>query len=333
MARKWFLRAGTLLVAIVAGCTVTTGTPSSCSSDSSIVGCTGTSVGYSCTGNETPAATDSSLNCSVGVPGKPGSTRYCCETITAASSCAVDTAAVSCLAGSTGYSCTGSRTPPQDNASLRCGSGISGNAGATLFCCTSVAPGVDTDAAAPSCMPSTGPSGCPAPLTEYSCTSGTPAPLPCGPGIAGSAGNTLYCCSSGATGGPTSEAGAIDSNPSVDTGSNSTSDAASEAGTCAVGATTASANCDQCLSSQCCAALVACAATDAAGVNDAGASACEQLLGCIVDCVAGNPDAGVAPGTLSDCQSVCGPSYTSSEQQNASGVLACQSSSCSSSCP
>ena len=105
-----------------------------------------------------------------------------------------------------------------------------------------------------------------------------------------------------------------------------------DGGTCAVSADTGSPNCDQCIDSQCCTALVACGTPDAAGVDDAGASACEQLLGCTLDCLAGNPDAGLDAGSMGDCQALCNPSYTLSEQQNASALLQCQTTSCSAQC-
>jgi hypothetical protein len=156
--------------------------------------------------------------------------------------------------------------------------------------------------------------------TGYSCTGGiTPVQsnpsLTCGPGTTTTNGTTAYCCSTSTT--------------VVDAGG---ADTAPDSGVCAVSAVTGSASCDQCLIGHCCSQLMACDTPDNAGVNDAGASACEQLLSCILDCVAGNPDAGVAAGTRADCQNVCNPSYTSSEQQNASAVLDCQMSNCTSSC-
>jgi hypothetical protein len=190
-----------------------------------------------------------------------------------------------------------------------------------------------------SCSRAAGPSGCAANSTEYTCTgSVTPVQgnplLTCGPGIVGTGGASLYCCASIDAG----SNGAIDagSTGAVDGGGTGAVDAGgtgnADAGACTVGATTGSAACDQCLSTQCCNALVACDTPDSAGVNDAGASACEQLLSCILDCVAGNADAGVAPGTLSQCQMICDPIYTSTEQQSANAVLSCETSSCASMC-
>lgn len=274
MRLKHSLRGGALLVVAVAGCTVTTtnGSTNNCSADSTVSGCTGTSIGYSCNGSAAPTATNPSLNCSAGVPGNAGSTLYCCDVGTAATSngvdaggsCSTSTGPTSCTANSTEYACSGSATPAEANPALTCGPGIAGSGGSTLYCCAIVdaATGIDSSVA---------------------------------------------------------DAGGIDA-------------VGADGGACAVAATTGSASCDQCLDSQCCTALVACDTQDDAGVSDAGASACEQLLGCILDCVAGNADAGVDGGSLSDCQSVCNPSYTSTEQQNATAVLTCQSSNCSSSC-
>jgi hypothetical protein len=154
----------------------------------------------------------------------------------------------------------------------------------------------------------------------------------CGPGIAGGGGTSLFCCIAGdAAPAPVTDA-AADTSTGVDVGTGADVSTGVEAGACAVTASTGSTGCDQCLDSQCCSALVSCDTPDDAGVNDAGASACEQLLGCIRDCIAGNPDAGVPPSTLSECQPICSPSYTPSEQQSANALLQCQASSCSTAC-
>jgi hypothetical protein len=51
---------------------------SSCAPDSTVHGCPGTSIGFSCTGSDTPADADSSLSCGPGTPGNAGSLLYCC---------------------------------------------------------------------------------------------------------------------------------------------------------------------------------------------------------------------------------------------------------------
>src|SRR5215472_12735538 len=98
MALKHSWGGGALLIAVIAGCTVTTGSSNNCSPDST-VGCTGISVGYSCNGGQTPAASNSSLDCSMGVAGNAGSMLYCCESISAATACAPETTVTSCPAG------------------------------------------------------------------------------------------------------------------------------------------------------------------------------------------------------------------------------------------
>ena len=106
-----------------------------------------------------------------------------------------------------------------------------------------------------------------------------------------------------------------------------------DGGSCAVTAETGNATCDQCVDSMCCTALVVCGIPDDAGTNDAGTSACGQLLGCTLDCVAGTLDAGQVAEALSDCQALCNPTYTMSEQANASALLQCLTGSCAAQCP
>jgi hypothetical protein len=53
---------------------------SSCGPDDTVTGCEPPSIGYSCTGTDTPDEENSDLNCSInGVPGNAGSLLYCCE--------------------------------------------------------------------------------------------------------------------------------------------------------------------------------------------------------------------------------------------------------------
>ncbi len=53
-------------------------TSSTCSADSSVQGCTGSSFGFSCTGTDTPDQADSSLTCSTATAGDNGESLYCC---------------------------------------------------------------------------------------------------------------------------------------------------------------------------------------------------------------------------------------------------------------
>jgi hypothetical protein len=104
-------------------------------------------------------------------------------------------------------------------------------------------------------------------------------------------------------------------------------------GGCAVSINTGSPTCNQCVQSQCCAAVSSCGTPDDAGVDDAGNTACELLLKCTLDCVAGNSEAGVDGGSTSSCEASCSPTYTQAEQQSASAVLSCRAASCSPQCP
>jgi hypothetical protein len=64
-------------------------------------------------------------------------------------------------------------------------------------------------------------------------------------------------------------------------------------------------------------------------VDDAGSSACLQLLACIND-VNTSSDAGVDAGVG---ESTCDPTYTADEQTNAEAVLTCIRTSCATQCP
>jgi hypothetical protein len=90
-------------------------------------------AGYSCTGNDTPEDTDSSLACSDGVE-VDGATLYCCVTF-ASSTCMPDDTVVGCTGYSYGFSCTGSDTPDQADSTLDCSQPTQAN-GALLYCCT-----------------------------------------------------------------------------------------------------------------------------------------------------------------------------------------------------
>jgi hypothetical protein len=176
--------------------TVTT----TCAADSTVSGCTGASIGFSCTGTDTPEQADSSLNCSAGVAGNAGSTLFCCLPTSGATTCAADSTVAGCVGGALGYSCTGTDTPDQTNSALYCSNGVAGNAGSTLFCCV-------TFATTTSCAADGNVQGCAAGSIGFSCSGGdTPEigdpSLTCSVGVAGSgatAGDTIYCCATATT--------------------------------------------------------------------------------------------------------------------------------------
>ncbi|HLK37703.1 MAG TPA: hypothetical protein VKU41_13175 [Polyangiaceae bacterium] len=348
---------------LVAGCTVTTETSTnSCSADPTVTGCIGSSQGYSCTGSATPDETV--LNCSSGVLGNAGSTTYCCLPAGATSgTCAPDPTVTTCATGLAGYSCKGSDTPQQSDSTLTCGAATAGNAGSSLYCCSSSSTINDAGICAPSSAAT-----CTGGATGYACT-GTNTPttanpsLSCGSGTPGGS-STLYCCATPADAGTCAQdtsgaancsGGAVgyacsgsltpsSLNSMLSCGGGTPwtggqtlfccqTGTASDAGSaCGVGVSSGSATCDSCLESTCCGALTACDTPDDGGVNDAGMSQCEALVGCILDCVAGNADAGIAAGTTSSCESVCNPTYSASEQASAQALLACETSNCSAAC-
>ncbi len=282
----------------ITGCTITT-SPDTCSSDATVTGCTQGSTGFSCTGVVSPDQGNPSLVCSSGTPGNAGATLYCCVNFgpgTAGTTCKPDVTVSGCATGAQGYACTGTDTPEQGDGSLSCDPGKAGNAGSTVYCCmTTGASGGGADS---------------------------------GSDVGAEASIALEAATGAEAAGDAVSTG-DDASGQSDTGAG----AGPDGGMCAVTADTGVAACDQCVNSTCCAALVACGSLDDAGADDAGASACEQLLKCTLDCVAGNPDAGLMPGTLTSCQMLCNPSYSSSEQANATGLLQCLTTACGQACP
>ncbi len=224
-----------------------------------------------------------------------------CTITTGSSTTCVADSTVSCVSGAIGYSCSGSDTPPQNDFTLVCSSATAGNAGAMLYCCFSNGAGVVGD---------------------------------------GGTGSEVSEASSPSDGGPTGDE-SVDGSPAVDEtvdggptvdGATAPETGTDAGGTCSVVAATGNASCDACVTSACCSALTACETPDDAGVDDAGLSACEQLIECTVDCIRGNPDAGSPPDTLANCTPLCAPSYSATAQQNAIGLLLCEQANCTQQC-
>lgn len=108
---------------------------STCMADATVMGCTGSSYGFSCTGTDAPSQSDTSLTCSAGVAGQAGATLYCCVGFSS-TSCMADSTVTGCTGSSYGFSCNGTETPSQVNSSLMCSQGVPGANGLTLYCCT-----------------------------------------------------------------------------------------------------------------------------------------------------------------------------------------------------
>jgi hypothetical protein len=109
-------------------------------------------------------------------------------------------------------------------------------------------------------------------------------------------------------------------------------EAATEAGvgdtgaTCGIGVATGTAACDTCIEASCCTALTTCDTPDDAGVDDAGSSSCEQLVACIDDVNASDPDGGA------DAGDICNASYAADVQAKAAGFFGCIATSCATPC-
>ncbi len=167
-----------------------------CAQDSTVVGCDGSSIGFTCTGTDTPAQVNASLNCSTGTASSAG-TAYCCQTAagppaTTTAMCASD-GAVMCTAPATGYSCTGGEAPTTANPALSCGAGTAEADGTTLaYCCNT---GGTT---APACAADPSVTGCVMGSDGYTCTGGlspeTGSSLLCGQPMAAANGAQSYCC-------------------------------------------------------------------------------------------------------------------------------------------
>ncbi len=170
-----------------------------CMQDGTVTGCTGSSIGFSCSGSDNPTQVSPSLTCSTGTPGGAG-TQYCCApaatptpTPTPTAMCGID-AAVTCVAPSAGYSCTGGVSPMQSDATLTCGQGTAEADGTTLaYCCNTAT----TPTPTPGCMADPSVMGCPTGSDGYTCTGGMSPEtmnLLCGPMMAGASGAASYCC-------------------------------------------------------------------------------------------------------------------------------------------
>jgi len=130
---------------------------------------------------------------------------------------------------------------------------------------------------------------------------------------------------------PATEASTPDASSTSDSSAEpdvtSTTDAAAS---CTVQLSTGSSDCDTCAATSCCTPLMACDMADDAGTDDAGRSACEQLLGCIND-VNSSGDAGV-DAAMGETACEVMP-YTTTEDTNASAVFSCLRTSCATQCP
>jgi hypothetical protein len=119
----------------LAYCCVSLPASSTCLADSSVVGCTGGSYGFSCTSTDTPTDADSSLDCSVATAGPNGASLYCCISFSSTSSCAPDSTVVGCTGDSYGFSCTSTDTPEESQPTLNCSDPTTGPNNELLYCC------------------------------------------------------------------------------------------------------------------------------------------------------------------------------------------------------
>jgi hypothetical protein len=126
---------------------------------------------------------------------------------------------------------------------------------------------------------------------------------------------------------PQDSAATTDTGTTPDTGQlpdTSTTADGSDGATCPIlqQVTFGSAACDACLGSSCCDSTTACFT---GAEND-----CESKVTCFADCLAGNPDAGVAAGDVGSCKMACaGPDAMASPFD---AWVTCISNNCATSC-
>jgi hypothetical protein len=161
-----------------------------CMADSTVTGCTGTASGYSCTGSTPPNVSDPTLSCSVGAAGT-GETLYCCSGVNVPGACMADPTVTGCTGSAYGFSCTGTAPPNANDPSLSCSAGVA-DTGDTSYCCSVV----DLPA---TCMPDATVTGCTGGAYGFTCTDSSlpnenDPSLSCSAGVAGSSGDTSYCC-------------------------------------------------------------------------------------------------------------------------------------------
>ncbi|MGA2449375.1 MAG: hypothetical protein ABTD50_11895 [Polyangiaceae bacterium] len=102
--------------------------------------------------------------------------------------------------------------------------------------------------------------------------------------------------------------------------------AGDDGGSCAVGVNAGTPECNDCASTSCCAAIVTCATDEDAGVDDAGGSACSAIFDCVSTFV--DADAGSFVEALASCEGA----YAQSAVTEATDVLTCLQTNCSSQC-
>jgi hypothetical protein len=116
-------------------CCLSVTTPASCVPRPSLA-CDGASVGYACTGTDTPDSIDTSVVCSRSASSVSQATGYCCLTYPQSpEGCQESLHVEDCSSDSYGFSCADGTTPQSAQPALSCTKGPSGN-GQTSYCCT-----------------------------------------------------------------------------------------------------------------------------------------------------------------------------------------------------
>ncbi len=98
-----------------------------------------------------------------------------------------------------------------------------------------------------------------------------------------------------------------------------------------LGFDTGNPTCNTCITTNC--EMQWCTCAGDTTVDDAGTPGCVAFTQCVIDCVNGNPDAGIEAGTQGDCLTECsggdaGGAYTGTEVANGTAFLVCLQTSC-----
>ena len=109
---------------------------SECTVDTTIAGCVGNSMGFSCSGETSPSQADGALACGPAINGANDELQYCCSSSEIVATCAVDPTITSCQSNlAVGISCAGTELPYANDPSIACAAAAGGGAGTSSYCC------------------------------------------------------------------------------------------------------------------------------------------------------------------------------------------------------
>ena len=109
---------------------------SDCAADSTIPGCVGNSMGFSCSGETSPSQADAALACGPALRAGNGELQYCCSSSELVATCAADPTITTCASSlAVGISCAGAEFPYAEDTAIACTVTTGGASGTTNYCC------------------------------------------------------------------------------------------------------------------------------------------------------------------------------------------------------